>query len=414
MNVRSSTRRILFFWLALTTGLPLIISGELPRLRLAWKLVPGELPPDMVWDAGSLISSVAYTSPTGASRVGIRAEVRAGNVRSEFEWRPEEQERGSFQHFNGEDLWVGFRMWVQKSGTEQNTSYFQVGPIRHREYSTDSIGYYQLQLRGQSDRPAPLLWRWREFEGLSWKKGVPIPGAPARIVNPTGASGFLTPLRFPARTDGAPRDAFSQSQEDIWVVHLRMRNDPSAFIRLWRNGELVVDSTTDGRPLPPSADQRNALETDFTRVKWGPYSRGATADKIAIYSDIRIAQGGDGDGYRWVVPAEVLPMEPGQSWSRSFKLEPGASAARVTGLPFGWSYHPEKLKIIGTGSELAAGARILIEHLNTDKQVIKLTIWALPGDPAAFTSDQDNDGVSNLDEMVGGSDPRSASSRPAP
>ena len=376
---------------------PATLCGQVAELLLSWKPTPGILPPDLIFDDGSQITSVSYTAPGGIARVGLRSELIAGKTRSEFEWRPPSQSKGTYQHFTGGELWVGFRLWVPTPSNDRSTSYFQFGPVRDKLFQNDSNGYYQLQLTRESSASTPLLWRWREYAAKPTRSGAPIAGAKARILNPDGSDGYATLLKLNALTSGELKNTFSSTQEDSWVAHLKMRTDSSAVVRLWRNGEKVVDSKTDGRSLPSLADQRNALSDDFTRVKWGPY--GAGSNKVAIYADIRIAEGGGDDGYRTAAPPdEILTWTNGTSFGKAVPAPTGCDTAKtiVTGMPWGWTYNRSNQRIEGKASPLVAGARILFEFFANDGSPLRRVLWAFDGDASADTADLDNDGAANL------------------
>ncbi len=395
-GLKASVFRVLLLIIG-ASWLPL--RGQVAEVLLNWKPTPGLLPPDLIFDAGSQISTLAYTSPGGTPRVGIRSELSAGLTRSEFEWRPPPQTRGTYEHATGGELWVGFRLWVTTPSNDRSTSYFQLGPVRDQAKQNDSNGYYQLQLTRESSAATPLLWRWREFMAMPTRGGVPLVGAQARIVNPGGGDGYVTLPKLNAQPAGPLRNTFSSNQEDTWVAHLKMRSDSTGVVRIWRNGEKVVDSQVDGRALPPLAERRNALADDFTRVKWGPY--GAGERKVAIYADIRIAEGGADDGYRSVAPPDRI-----FAWTREARFTlaaptpPNADPAktRVTGLPWGWVYTRGTQRMEGTASDLVAGARILWEFFASDGSPLNRVVWEWEGDAGADSADLDNDGVANLME----------------
>ena len=393
----------------LPLALPVSLNGQVANVRLDLKpalgKTLGEL--DLDKDDNSIVTVESYDPAPGITRVGIKSKLDPYitapiiNKRSEFNWQTVDSNNKKNNYLYATsttgDLWVGFRMWVpsvnRASGQGvESVSYFQVGPIESTVPGAgDGSGYYQLHLYSQSGT-GPLVWRLREFQATD------------RIINPTikpddVLGGYFTALRLNARPDGLLRNTYSSS-EDTWVVQVRMRTDSTGVIRLWRNGEKVADSLSDGRPLPVLADRRNARSTDKTRVKWGPYG-GLPNIKEAYYSDIRIAEDGGDDGYRMVAPPDLALDNSALNFSRVIpSLPAGASSARITGLPAGWLYVSATRTIQGTTSALTSGARIQIEYISASGQPVKRIVWALSGDAQALTADLDNDGIPNSSDTT--------------
>jgi hypothetical protein len=387
--------------------LPLAASGdEVARVLLALKPSLGADVANtlkLVQDAGSVIRVESYTPPGGVQRVGISSEIVAGSniSRSEFEWRPPGQPRAHYQHLAGGELWVGFRMWVAEKSNDRSISFFQIGPIRDTNFVYVSTGLYQLQLTRGSSPSSSHVWRLREFEAPLYTNG------PSRIINPASAGG-VTPFRLNAVPSGAARETFFADGEDAWVFNVRLRADASGLVRVWRNGELVADSSADGRP---DSARANAFAGDYTRVKWGPYT--GTSAKKAFYSDIIIAEDGGDDGYRWVAPAdETLQVTEGIPFEKTITGPVDTRIASVAGLPLGWEFDPARGQIRGLPTAAGAGARILFAHADGDGVVQRRTVWALPGDAEADTADLDGDGLPNLLEDALGGNRRSFTGLP--
>jgi hypothetical protein len=397
--------------------LPAASGNDVARVLLALKPSLGaNILTDLhlVQDGGSVIRVEAYRPPGGVERVGISSEIIAGSQfggsainRSEFEWRPPGLPRAHYQHFTGGELWVGFRMWVSEKSNDRSISFFQVGPIRDRDFQYSSTGLYQLQLTRGSSASSSHVWRLREFDAPLYS------GGPLRINNPT-----VTPLRLNAEAPDpdlsnaennvARRDTFFPDREDAWVFNVRLRADASGLVRVWRNGELVADSSADGRP---ASERANAFADDYTRVKWGPYT--GNASKKAFYSDIVIAEDGGDDGYRWVAPAdEILTVMEGVPFEKTIPTPAGHLIASVSGLPYGWAFDRAEGKIRGRPTAASAGARIVITYADGGGVIQRRTVWAVPGDAEADTADLDGDGLPNLLEDALGGNRRAAAGSP--
>ena len=196
-------------------------------------------------DAPKIISD-----PTDASNKVMLSFLKPGAK------RPERSEVMPGVITVGQERWVGVRILRPNHVQNPFNCFFQLGPVDGAPGHSGG-GLYQLNSYGKD------TWAFRGYMERVGGKGFSIPMGIIRYGN-----------------------------WDKWVFHVKLRDDKTGLIEVWKNGALMTKQTG-----------QNAFPGDKMRIKWGVYvGKGSVvaAEIRACYDDIKI--GDETSSYNEVAP----------------------------------------------------------------------------------------------------------------
>ena len=166
----------------------------------------------------------------------------------------------------GEERWVGCRIYRPDAEQYRRVCMFQLGPISGAPGHAGR-GLYQILGR---KREQSLQWTFRGYLSRVQEDDFEHPAGPMQV----GAW-------------------------DSWVMHIRLRSDEEGLITLWRNGRKIVESRG-----------RNAYPGDRIAVKWGAYigAGNITEQETNVYFD-DVVIGDAAACYEDVAPGGASPVE---------------------------------------------------------------------------------------------------------
>lgn len=179
--------------------------------------------------------------------------------------RPERSEVRFDRIEEGQERWVGCRIFRPDPEQFHRVCIFQLGPISGAP-GRGGRGLYQILARKVDDQ---LVWTLRGYTSR---------------VNDRDFEDQAGPLVI--------------GTWDDWVMHIKLRHDDQGRIVLWRNGRQIVDRSG-----------QNAWPGDRLAVKWGAYigSGNTTEQETNVYFD-DIVIGNEMARYEDVSPGKKSPI----------------------------------------------------------------------------------------------------------
>ena len=179
--------------------------------------------------------------------------------------RPERSEVRFDRILEGQERWVGFRIYRPDPEQFYRVCTFQLGPISGAP--------------GRNGRGLYQILAWKQPEGHSWS-----------------FRGYMSRMN---QTDfDEPAGPQVIGTWENWVMHLKLRSDAQGEITLWRNGRKIFHRVG-----------QNAWAGDRIAVKWGAYvgSKNTPQQETHVYyDDIVIAD--ETATYQDVAPGGGSPL----------------------------------------------------------------------------------------------------------
>ena len=179
--------------------------------------------------------------------------------------RPERSEVRFDRIAEGQERWVGCRIFRPDQEQFRRVCMFQLGPISGSP--------------GHGGRGLYQIIGWKIDDQLSWT-----------------FKGYLS--RVTGKDFECEAGAMVVGKWDEWVMHIKLRKDSEGRITLWRNGQQLYDRLG-----------QNAFQGDRIAVKWGAYigSGNVTEQETNVYFD-EVVIGDETACYEDVSPGRKSPM----------------------------------------------------------------------------------------------------------
>lgn len=181
--------------------------------------------------------------------------------------RPERSEVRFDRILEGQERWVGCRIYRPDAEQFRRVCLFQLGPISGAP--------------GRNGRGLYQILAWKRGEQLTWS-----------------FRSYLSRVGEQDQDDQA--GPLTVGTWEDWVLHLKLRADADGLITVWRNGQKIIE-----RSGP------NAFPQDRIAVKWGAYiGKGNLPEQEthAYFDDIVI--GDQTARYEDVAPGHRSPLPP--------------------------------------------------------------------------------------------------------